>query len=84
MWGLELVKDPDTKTPFENNLNVSWRIILQALKKGLVIYPVTGCVDGISGDGILISPPLIITKEQIDNVLELLMDTLSDWSEVHK
>ena len=37
-----------------------------ALKRGLLVYPIQGCVDGVAGDHLLIAPPAVITAEQID------------------
>ena len=35
------------------------------MKRGLLVYPMQGSVDGISGDHLLLAPPAIITAEQI-------------------
>ncbi len=80
MWGLEFVKDKNTKQPYDPTLKVSQRIVLRALEKGLVIYPITGCADGRSGDGVLICPPLTINKEEIDFLLQKLEESLIEVS----
>jgi adenosylmethionine-8-amino-7-oxononanoate aminotransferase len=76
MWGFELVEDKKTKKPFDPTLQVSQRTVQSAMRRGLVIYPVVGCADGQSGDGILISPPLTITNNEIDILLERLEATI--------
>jgi len=76
MWGFELVQDKKTKRPFDPALRVSTKTIRTALKNGLVIYPVSGCADGQSGDGILICPPLTIINDEIDILLEKLETTI--------
>ena len=76
MWGFELVQDKKTKRPFDPALRVSTKTIRAALKNGLVIYPVSGCADGQSGDGILICPPLTITNDEIDILIKKLEATI--------
>ncbi len=66
LWGVEFVADKKTKQPFPANQNFSARVAAAALKRGLLVYPMQGCVDGISGDHLLLAPPAIITPEQID------------------
>ena len=61
-----------------------WGIILiipaTVMVGGLIIYPVSGCADGRKGDGLLLSPPLTITSEEIDLLLELLRETVAEIS----
>jgi adenosylmethionine-8-amino-7-oxononanoate aminotransferase len=35
------------------------------MKRGVLVYPMQGSVDGTSGDHILLAPPAIISKEEI-------------------
>ena len=65
LWGVEFVADKFSKKPFESKLNFAGRVAEQALKRGLLVYPIQGCVDGYSGDHVLIAPPAVITKEEI-------------------
>ncbi len=78
MWGLEFVQDKEKKIPFEPELGFSNRVMLQAMKKGLLLYPVSGLVDGKSGDGALVCPPLIINQDELDKLLGMLDETLAD------
>lgn len=80
MWGMEFVKDKESKLPFEPDLKVFHRVTLKALENGLVIYPVNGCVDGVRGDGILICPPLTITEQEINLLIQKLQETLDEVS----
>ena len=43
---------------------------------GLVSYPGQGTVDGVVGDHLLCTPPLIITKAQIDEMIAILDDSV--------
>ena len=66
LWGVEFVADKATKRPFDPELNFAGRVAQAALNRGLLVYPMQGCVDGVSGDHLLIAPPAVITAEQID------------------
>jgi adenosylmethionine-8-amino-7-oxononanoate aminotransferase len=70
--GVELVADKTTKQPFRAQLNFSGRVAETVMKRGLLVYPVQGCVDGISGDHLLVAPPAVISAEQIVWAVEQL------------
>jgi adenosylmethionine-8-amino-7-oxononanoate aminotransferase len=77
MFGFELVRDRKTKEPFAPGLYVSRRLEVAALERGLVTYPSTGCVDGVMGDMVLMAPPLTINAAQIDEVMGILDEALT-------
>jgi adenosylmethionine-8-amino-7-oxononanoate aminotransferase len=66
LWSVEFVADKSTKRPFAPELNFAGRVAQVAVERGLLVYPMQGCVDGVSGDHLLIAPPAVITDEQID------------------
>ena len=72
MVGFELVKDKQTKETFAPKLLASKRLEDAAFARGLITYPCTGSVDGQAGDMMLLAPPLIITREQIDELVDIL------------
>jgi adenosylmethionine-8-amino-7-oxononanoate aminotransferase len=72
MFGFELVKDRVTKEPLAPGLKVSSLLEQAALRHGLVTYPCTGTVDGVLGDMVLMAPPLVITSEQMGDLLGIL------------
>jgi adenosylmethionine-8-amino-7-oxononanoate aminotransferase len=65
LWGVEFVADRASKNPFPHEQNFSGRVASAAMKRGLLVYPMQGSVDGISGDHLLLAPPAVITPEQI-------------------
>jgi adenosylmethionine-8-amino-7-oxononanoate aminotransferase len=65
LWAVEFVADKASKRPFAPIQNVAGSVAAAALKRGLLVYPMQGSVDGISGDHLLLAPPAIITPEQI-------------------
>src|SRR5580693_2074532 len=65
LWAVEFVADQKSKRPFAPELNFAARVASTAMARGLLVYPMQGCVDGISGDHLLLAPPAVITKEEI-------------------
>lgn len=78
MMGIELVRDRDSREPFPAELRFADRLARLALDRGLYVYPGSGCIDGVRGDHILICPPFVIRKSEIDLIFELLDQTLAD------
>jgi adenosylmethionine-8-amino-7-oxononanoate aminotransferase len=74
--GIEFVKDQASKQPFSSDKRMADRIGFEALKRGLITYPGTGSVDGVMGDHILLAPPLIIEKQEIDQMVAILDETI--------
>ena len=78
MFGFELVRNQDTKQPFSPQQHVGAMFEQAALKRGLVSYPCSGTVDGTLGDMILLAPPLVINAAQINDILNIIDDTLTE------
>ncbi|MCH2195463.1 aspartate aminotransferase family protein [Kordia sp.] len=74
--GVELVQDKVTKAPFPPEMKLSKQIGYKAIEKGVVLYPGSGSVDGKAGDHILITPPLTIKEEQLDEIVDVMRDCL--------
>jgi adenosylmethionine-8-amino-7-oxononanoate aminotransferase len=77
MVGFELVKDESTKEPFPTDAKVSRRLTQECMKRGAIVYPGTGTADGIVGDHILLTPPYIINREQVDELISILDESLT-------
>ena len=77
MLGVELVADRETKQPFPVDMHVSKRVGDATFERGMVSYPGQGTVDGVVGDHLLYTPPLVITKPQIDEMIEILDASLT-------
>ena len=69
---LELVKDRDTKSPFDPALGIHKKVKNNAFEQGLVCYPGGGTIDGTRGDHVLLAPPFIIEDHHIDELVEKL------------
>jgi adenosylmethionine-8-amino-7-oxononanoate aminotransferase len=75
--GIEFVWNPKTKHSFARELNVTEKIVKAAKDVGLLLYPATAGEDGRSGDAIIISPPLIVTKREIEELVSLFKTALT-------
>ena len=69
---IELVADRATRAPFDPALKLNQRIKAIAFEGGLGCYPAGGCMDGRSGDHVLLAPPYIATSEDIDMIVDRL------------
>ena len=78
LWGVEFVSDKRTRRPFTPEVNFAGRVAQAAVKRGLLVYPMQGCVDGVSGDHVLIAPPAVITAAQIDWAVEQLRQAVEE------
>jgi len=77
MIGLEFVKDQKTRETIDPKFSFSHKVHQEAFERGLIVLPSQGCNRGQSGDTILLGPPFIITRGQIDELVGILDDTLS-------
>jgi adenosylmethionine-8-amino-7-oxononanoate aminotransferase len=84
LWAIEFVADKKTKRPFPPEQNFAGRVGAAALKRGLLVYPMQGSVDGTSGDHILLAPPAVISQEQIAWSTEQLAASISEASSQKK
>jgi len=75
---LEFVADRDTKEPFSPETKLAARLKSAAMANGLICYPMSGTIDGQSGDHVLLAPPFISTEAQIDELVEKLDKSLTE------
>jgi adenosylmethionine-8-amino-7-oxononanoate aminotransferase len=75
LLGGELYADPVAKIPLPRELNANVRLIDLAFERGLIVYSrrVKG---GPESDNFMVCPPLIVTREQIGEIMGVLGDTL--------
>jgi len=81
LWAAEFVADKSPKCPFPPTETFSARVGAAALKRGLLVYPMQGCVDGTSGDHILLAPPAVITKEEVSWSADQLASAIREASQ---
>jgi adenosylmethionine-8-amino-7-oxononanoate aminotransferase len=76
MIGIEIVADKAAKKPFDRKLNIMQRIHEKALEKGLYIR--ISDIGATPGDRVAFSPPLIITAEEADKIIDVLHSVVSE------
>jgi adenosylmethionine-8-amino-7-oxononanoate aminotransferase len=78
LLGVEFVADRKTKAAFPVGRNFSGQVGQAAAKLGLLVYPMQGTLDGVSGDHLLIAPPAVITAEQIEWAVGQLREAIEE------
>ena len=78
LWAVEFVADQPTKHPFPLARNFAGSVAAAGLTRGLLVYPMQGSVDGVSGDHVLLAPPAIITPQQIAWAVEQLSASIRE------
>jgi adenosylmethionine-8-amino-7-oxononanoate aminotransferase len=78
LWGVEFVADRASKKPFASQLQFAASVADAAMRRGIVVYPIQGCVDGIVGDHLLLAPPAIISKEDIVWAAQQFADSIEE------
>jgi len=68
MTGIELVADKETKVPFDPQEKRGMKVILEARKRGVIIRPL--------GDVIVIMPPLSISPEELEELVEVIYQSI--------
>ena len=69
---IELVEDRSTKVPFDPANKLNAKIKREAMARGLMVYPMGGTIDGLTGDHVLIAPPFISEPHHIDAIVDRL------------
>jgi len=75
--GIEFVRDRETKEPFDPEIKYYDKVVEQCYENGLLIYPGVGTLDGVKGDHIQVAPPLITTKEEVDEIVKILTESIN-------
>ncbi len=70
MAAVELAEDVEKRRPFNIALNVGPRLVAAARDRGLV--------SRVRGDSYLLAPPLVITPEQVDGIVDILRDSIRE------
>ncbi|RZD15818.1 MAG: adenosylmethionine--8-amino-7-oxononanoate transaminase [Candidatus Acididesulfobacter guangdongensis] len=68
MAGIELVSDKKSKEPYPQKDKIGHKVILKARERGVIIRPL--------GDIIVVLPPLVIEKNEIDELLGVVYDSI--------
>lgn len=77
LWGLELRNKGEM---FEPEKRAAAKLVEICFQNGLLVYPSAGYIDGFLGESILLSPPYIITDEEMDELIGILDLSLSAFN----
>ncbi|KAI5819169.1 pyridoxal phosphate-dependent transferase [Pyronema omphalodes] len=77
-WGIELVNDKETKRPFDRVLTVSTKVAASAMALGLGIMPTPGAGSDTPVDILIVSPPYVVTEEDVRSIVKLLKAAIED------
>jgi len=75
-WGIELVADRASKQAFDPAARVNAAIKKEAMAQGLLCYPFGGTVDGVQGDHVLLAPPFIASRADLQDITRLLVSSI--------
>jgi len=73
---VEFVVDRASKQPFDPALKLNARIRQEAMARGLMVYPMGGTIDGRQGDHVLLAPPFIVGRQDIDRIVDRFGDAV--------
>jgi adenosylmethionine-8-amino-7-oxononanoate aminotransferase len=76
-WGIELVEDRATKQWFDPAQRLHAKIKSEAMKRGLMVYPMGGTLDGKRGDHVLLAPPFISTEAEVVEIVSRLHESVN-------
>lgn len=78
-WGIEMVRERATRTPYPPSMRVTSRVIAAALKRGLFVYPSVGMAGReAGGDAVMITPPFVIGESEIEYIVRNLRAALDE------
>jgi len=84
LWGVEFVNNKSSKEPFPTELNFAGKVGEAARGRGVMVYPMQGCVDGYQGDHLLLAPPAVITEQEIDWGVSELAEAIGEVEKTAK
>lgn len=78
LMAIEIVADKDTKAILPAEHQAVYRIVTLGMDRGLLLYS-RRTAGGKYGEWLMISPPLIVTAAEIEEIVALLGDTLAAY-----
>ena len=75
-WAIEFMQDPEDMTPFDPVNEFSNRVVQAALDLGLNILGNLGKTGNVDVELVIVSPPYIVTAEEIERIVSLLRQAI--------
>jgi hypothetical protein len=72
LWGIELVADKATRAPYPRARQAADTVTRYAREAGVIVVAGIGCADGVAGDTLCLSPPYVITEDEIEEIATVL------------
>lgn len=79
MLGFDVMADRERRIPLPPELNAGESIAQACYDRGLIIYS-RRMLGGVRGDHFLVTPPLNVTEGEVDEIVGLLRQGLSDFA----
>jgi adenosylmethionine-8-amino-7-oxononanoate aminotransferase len=76
--GIEFVADRQSRQPLDPARKVHAQLKKEAMRLGLLMYPMGGTVDGVQGDHVLLAPPFICTEADITEIVTLFAQSVGN------
>jgi adenosylmethionine-8-amino-7-oxononanoate aminotransferase len=80
LLAFELVSDPEILTPLPKELDAHIHLVEEAYSRGLIIYS-RRTRGGLEGDHFMVCPPLIVSREQVGEIIDMLTDSLDAFAD---
>ena len=77
LLGADLVANPETLAPLPPAAKANQHLVDLAYDRGMIIYSRRIRGDGVESDNFMLAPPLIITAEQVGEMIAILDDALA-------
>jgi len=80
LMAIEIVADKETKAPPPAERQAVYRIIELGIERGIALYS-RRTANGRYGEWLMVTPPLIVTAAEVDEIAELIGVTLAAYEE---
>jgi 4-aminobutyrate aminotransferase-like enzyme len=78
LLAIEIVADKETKALLPAERQAVYRIMELGIERGLLLYS-RRTANGIYGEWLMVTPPLIVTAAEVDEIAELIGATLAAY-----
>lgn len=79
LLAFELVADRETMEPLPAAMNAHVELVEEAYRRGLILYS-RRTRGGTVGDHFMVCPPLIVSDEQVDEIMQILVASLDAFA----